>query len=295
MATCLRCNTSMNIFENLTHLGQLKLCSACERRIDDILQRLADQMQQLAQQNGVTEQFRVYVMQELANNHIPEALTHDMLRELGHLKHLGDIQRARLKQLNDIRQGRLPVIRVSAILDTDEIPHLETTAVYYKPNKQMRFIDGRIIATNKKLYFITPGRDSMKIDWNNVVNVTECPDFAPDGREARLMHIQVAKGSGGGLYLMADPTLTVAVIETAVRMWKRHLVELKAKPNTQGIPEHVKVAVFQRDRGRCKQCGYSGPYIEYDHVIPRSKGGPNTVENIQLLCRQCNLKKGARM
>lgn len=241
-------------------------------------------MQRLSDQNGVTEQFRAYVLQELANNHIPEDRTYDLLQELDYLNYL-----------TDIRLGQLPIIRVNAILDTDEIAHFDTATIYYKPNKQVRFIEGRLIATNKKLYFITPDRDSMKIDWNNVVNVYECPGYTPDGKKTMLMQIQMAKGAGGGLYLVADPTLAVAIIETAVRMWKRHLVELKGNPNTQGIPEHVKVAVFQRDGGQCRQCGYAGSYIEYDHVIPRSKGGQNTVENIQLLCRQCNLKKSNRI
>ena len=284
MATCIRCNTSLNFFENLSHLGRPKVCSTCERQISDTLQRLKHQMQQLSDQNGVTEQFRAYVLQELANNHIPEDRTYDLLQELDYLEYL-----------TDIRQGHLPIIRVNAILDTDEIAHLDTTAIYYKPNKQVRFIHGRIIATNKKLYFITPDRDSMKIDWNNVVNVYERPGQMPDGKGTIFMHIEVSKGVGGGRYRVADPTLAVAIIETAVRIWKRHRVELKGNPNTQGISEHVKVAVFQRDGGRCRQCGYVGPYIEYDHIVPRSKGGPNTAENIQLLCRQCNLKKSNRI
>jgi HNH endonuclease len=284
MAACMRCNTTLNFFENLSHLGRPKVCFACERQISDTLQRLEHQIQQLSGQSGVTEQFRAYVLQELANNHIPVDRTYDLLKELDYLKHL-----------TDIRQGRLPIIQVNAILDIDELAHLDTTAIYYKPNKQVRFIHGRVIATNKKLYFITLDRDSMKIDWNNVVNVYERPGQMPDGKETMLMQIEVSKGVGGGLYLVADPTLTVAIITTAVRMWKRHLVELKGNPNTQGIPEHVKVAVFQRDEGRCRQCGYAGPYVEYDHIIPRSKGGQNTVENIQLLCRQCNLKKSNRI
>lgn len=284
MATCMRCNTSLTFFEKLSHLRGAKFCSACEREIDDTLQRLDHQMHRLSDQNGVTEQFRTYVLQEFANNHIPEDRTDDLLQELDYLKHL-----------TDIRLGQLPIIRVNAILDTDEIAHLETTAIYYKPNKQVRFIEGRLFATNKKLYFITPDRDSMKVDWNNVVNVDEYLGEMPDGEETMLMQIQVAKGAGGGLYLVADPTLAVAIIETAVRIWKRHRVELKGNPNTQGIPEHVKVAVFQRDGGQCRQCGYAGPYVEYDHIIPRSKGGQNTVENIQLLCRQCNLKKSNRI
>lgn len=31
--------------------------------------------------------------------------------------------------------------------------------------------------------------------------------------------------------------------------------------------------------------------VEFDHIIPHSKGGPLSVENIRLLCRACNRKK----
>jgi 5-methylcytosine-specific restriction endonuclease McrA len=35
--------------------------------------------------------------------------------------------------------------------------------------------------------------------------------------------------------------------------------------------------------------------LEFDHVIPHAKGGSNTDNNIQLLCRGCNLKKSDRI
>lgn len=284
MATCVRCTNSLNVFEQLSLIGKPKICHTCERQINDTLQQFQQQVMQASAQNMLTEQFCAYVHNELAARGVPYDRASALLQQLSYLKHLADI-----------RQGHLPTLRVSVILDTDEQAHLDTTATYYKPNKQVRYIEGRLIATNKKLYFITPDRDSMKVDWNNVVNVNERPGMTPTGQNTALMHIQVSKGTGGGFYYVPDPTLAVAIIETAVRMWKRHLVELKENPNTQGVPEHVKAAVFQRDRGRCRQCGYVGPYIEYDHIKPRSKGGPNTIENIQILCRQCNLRKGNRV
>jgi hypothetical protein len=62
--------------------------------------------------------------------------------------------------------------------------------------------------------------------------------------------------------------------------------------NFRAIPQAVKVAVSARDGGRCRRCG-STEDIHFDHVIPYSRGGANTVANIQLLCGRCNRTKGA--
>jgi 5-methylcytosine-specific restriction endonuclease McrA len=62
--------------------------------------------------------------------------------------------------------------------------------------------------------------------------------------------------------------------------------------NSRIIPQDVKIAVSVRDQGMCVQCG-SREDLHYDHKIPWSKGGSNTVNNIQLLCGCCNRAKGA--
>lgn len=59
------------------------------------------------------------------------------------------------------------------------------------------------------------------------------------------------------------------------------------------IPQDVKIAVSARDGGRCRKCG-SSVKLHFDHVIPVSRGGANTVANIQLLCGACNRAKGAK-
>jgi 5-methylcytosine-specific restriction endonuclease McrA len=58
------------------------------------------------------------------------------------------------------------------------------------------------------------------------------------------------------------------------------------------IPKAVQTAVWRRDEGRCVDCG-SKEQLEYDHIIPVSRGGGNTERNIQLLCETCNRSKGA--
>lgn len=56
------------------------------------------------------------------------------------------------------------------------------------------------------------------------------------------------------------------------------------------VPEDVRTYVWRRDRGKCVNCG-SRENLEFDHIIPVSKGGSNTARNIQLLCETCNREK----
>jgi hypothetical protein len=60
------------------------------------------------------------------------------------------------------------------------------------------------------------------------------------------------------------------------------------------VPAHVKRAVWERDGGCCQWkrdggaiCG-SRHRVEIDHIDPRGRGGPATVENLRLLCRVHN-------
>jgi 5-methylcytosine-specific restriction endonuclease McrA len=70
--------------------------------------------------------------------------------------------------------------------------------------------------------------------------------------------------------------------------------ELNGSPRRDPIPRDVRLAVWQRDGGRCVECG-SGFDLQYDHVIPFSMGGATTAENLQLLCADCNRAKGAAL
>ncbi len=67
-----------------------------------------------------------------------------------------------------------------------------------------------------------------------------------------------------------------------------------ARRKREPIPTDVRLAVWERDEGRCVECG-SDFDIQYDHIIPFSMGGASTVENLQLLCARCNKTKGDRL
>lgn len=53
-------------------------------------------------------------------------------------------------------------------------------------------------------------------------------------------------------------------------------------------------AVFARDSWTCQYCG-SHSNLTVDHVIPRSKGGTSSWENIVASCAPCNRRKGDRL
>src|SRR3990172_7745496 len=64
----------------------------------------------------------------------------------------------------------------------------------------------------------------------------------------------------------------------------------QTKTIRETIPDDVKMYVWKRDGGKCLKCG-SQEKLEFDHIIPLSKGGSNTARNIQLLCEKCNRSK----
>jgi 5-methylcytosine-specific restriction endonuclease McrA len=62
-------------------------------------------------------------------------------------------------------------------------------------------------------------------------------------------------------------------------------------------PAFTRFNVFLRDRFACQYCGEPFPSHEltFDHVVPRSRGGRTTWENVVTACGSCNLLKGNRL
>ena len=51
--------------------------------------------------------------------------------------------------------------------------------------------------------------------------------------------------------------------------------------------------VFNRDGRSCQICGTDEGEMHIDHVIPRKSGGDHSLDNLRVLCKNCNLRKGA--
>jgi 5-methylcytosine-specific restriction endonuclease McrA len=68
----------------------------------------------------------------------------------------------------------------------------------------------------------------------------------------------------------------------------------RAQDDYARIAYDTRLFVWNRDRGRCCHCG-SGENLQFDHIIPQSKGGSGCATNVELLCGTCNNKKKARL
>ena len=57
------------------------------------------------------------------------------------------------------------------------------------------------------------------------------------------------------------------------------------------ISKNKRLRIFKRDFFRCVQCGMDED-LTLDHIIPKSAGGSDIEENLQIMCRWCNNRKG---
>ncbi|MGB0683483.1 MAG: HNH endonuclease [Magnetovibrionaceae bacterium] len=75
------------------------------------------------------------------------------------------------------------------------------------------------------------------------------------------------------------------------------VISLKEYVPQNRRPAFTRFNVFLRDRFDCQYCGNHFPADEltFDHVVPRSKGGITSWENVVAACGPCNLKKGNKM
>lgn len=64
------------------------------------------------------------------------------------------------------------------------------------------------------------------------------------------------------------------------------------RPPSGRVTQPSRKAVLRRDHNRCGYCGKPAGTI--DHILPRSRGGQNTWENLVACCRDCNNRKADR-
>ena len=101
------------------------------------------------------------------------------------------------------------------------------------------------------------------------------------------MHWYWRWGDGSGGYVLG---LLAAAARSNGEPWPFDFQETRVQKKDK-IGRKLSKQVMERDAFRC------GTYIDLccDHIIPESKGGPTTFENLQTMCRPCNTHKGNRI
>jgi hypothetical protein len=86
---------------------------------------------------------------------------------------------------------------------------------------------------------------------------------------------------------------------TARAMEKVGSTKPEAAPPPEPVKRDVSVGkrfeVLKRDSYTCMICRKPGGELEVDHIIPVSRGGASTMDNLQTVCRDCNRGKGDRL
>jgi len=96
-------------------------------------------------------------------------------------------------------------------------------------------------------------------------------ELSQDGLRGRYIH---------------TPTLRIRVPEVILLKEFNGMIRHEAKFSRHSI--------FERDRNTCQYCGKTLPrsQLTLDHVLPQSRGGLETWENLVVACMRCNVRKG---
>lgn len=120
-----------------------------------------------------------------------------------------------------------------------------------------------------------------------VLNATYEPLCVVPSRRAAILVLdhkaEMLHDSGLALH---SERLTVAIPSVVrLRTFVRVPFRRRAPLNRRGV--------FARDGHRCQYCGGNAESI--DHVVPRSRGGAHTWDNVVAACRPCNVRKRDRL
>jgi HNH endonuclease len=166
------------------------------------------------------------------------------------------------------------------------------------------FTDRGGILVRKRAWLVASGTPPIEIDLHRFSHAASLqrshPQYMARFRERAYWWYEDAVYWTIGSYESAD---VKALLHAKALRHDRKLAHARAlmaasrspaRRKREHIPREIKLAVWERDGGRCTQCD-SAFDPQYDHVIPFSMGGSSTVENLQLLCARCNQSKGGRL
>lgn len=107
--------------------------------------------------------------------------------------------------------------------------------------------------------------------------------------------------SGGNASMQCDIVMDIQNLNRFI-VYLTEIIKFKKSAAGQRaiMTSSLRKKIIERDNHTCKICGlstYDEPnlLLEVDHIVPISKGGLTTEENLQTLCWKCNRKKGSKI
>lgn len=195
--------------------------------------------------------------------------------------------RSQLKQRRDQLLRAISAGEVKPLSDSNGVFLRNSESLWYRSPAQAvgrkdELHTGTLFVTSLRILFVCPEYPlEIPIANVNAANIN-----------SRTLDLIGKTASSTQSFCVQDPELFAAHIDRSVKAFHRQVDVGFEEGAGRHIHQDVKTAVWQRDGGKCVQCGATD-YLEFDHIIPYAKGGAGTVDNVQLLCRRCNLKKGA--
>lgn len=200
---------------------------------------------------------------------------------------------SKLEKAEKVRKGKLKPIKTSGIIAKN------TELVFFHLDYAMQPFDEEE-TEDEKTVFVHEGEvfvTSERIIFKSIDHVLNIPfsglvSIDLDGDELSIL----SKSKKASCVIVSDDACILhAYIELALKMYHRQADVLQSSGNKRKkIPQAVMSSVWQRCGGQCVECGQTHA-LEFDHIIPLSKGGSNSEKNLQILCRECNLKKHGRI
>jgi tellurite resistance protein len=196
-----------------------------------------------------------------------------------------------LRAIRLIGEGKLPTLSppVGIAIRAGEIVHLHSPAVWMqkrvlKSGERWDQHVGNLTITDNRLLFSTDTK-SFDVRFGRIVSHTGSTG------EIRLQRMEKPEGV---IRVNEDEPVTYAILDAAIAFASQTRLTKLDDASSRHIPREVRQRVWQRYGGRCAECS-AAQYLEFDHIVPVAKGGSNSDANVQLLCRNCNLKKSDRI
>jgi tellurite resistance protein len=245
-----------------------------------------------------TERFVEHVLADAKSDGILTGQEDKLLKELVVLFELPTAVRkyiddslVDLRNLRLISEGKLPILGtpLGVTISAGEIVHFHSPAVWMQKRilKSGEIWDqhnGTLTITDNRLLFSSVTK-SFGIRFGRIVSHA--------GSTGRI-HLQRSEKPEALIRLKEDKPIAYAILDAAIAFANQTRTAKQDAGTTRFIAREVRQRVWQRYGGRCADCG-ENRYLEFDHIVPVAKGGSNSDANVQLLCRNCNLKKSDRI